>query len=86
MKPLIIGYEKAPKWLKIKYFEAVDYTCQGCNKHISEVGKLVPHRLIRGNQGGLYTLFPLNHPNNNVKILCRRCHFLYHQKEFVNKN
>ena len=79
---MLIGYKKCPKWLKDKYRKAVNYICQECNKSESEVGNLIPHRKVRGNKGGLYTLVPLNHPDNNVKVVCKNCHKLYHANEF----
>src|SRR6056297_652821 len=71
------GYSKCPTWLKQAYLKAVNYTCQDCNKHESEVGKLEAHRIKRGCEGGLYTCLPLNHPLSNVKILCHNCHDKY---------
>lgn len=78
------GYKKCPKWLSRKYRKAVNYICQGCSKPESEVGALEPHRFRRGNMGGLYTLVPLNHPDCNVKIVCKTCHGRYHANEFSN--
>ena len=80
----IIGYDKCPAWLKLKYRQTVNFICQSCHKPESEVGKLTPHRLLRGNQGGLYTLYPLNHQLNNVKIVCNACHKKLHGNEFSN--
>jgi hypothetical protein len=78
----VIGYKTCPRWLKMKYRIAVNFTCQECKKPESEVGILEPHRIKRNWQGGLYTIYPLNHPNNNVKILCKKCHSLHHANEF----
>jgi len=78
----IFGYEVCPKWLSKKYREAVDYTCQMCKKHESEVKKLQPHRTIRKNMGGLYTVLPINHPRSNVQVVCSNCHKLLHSNEF----
>jgi len=77
----IKGFKTCPNWLKRKYHEAVKGICQECHKNESEVGKLTPHRLKRGNLGGLYTLVPLNHHSNNIKVVCSSCHSKYHQKE-----
>jgi len=79
---IMVGFKNCPKWLKDKYRQAVNFTCQECHKHEDIVGKLQPHRKIRGCEGGLYTLVPLNHINNNVKVTCKRCHKKYHQGEF----
>jgi len=53
------------------------YTCEGCFKDESEVGTLEVHRLKRNHQGGIYHL-------RNIKILCKKCHDLYHQNEMSN--
>lgn len=76
------GFEECPDWLKEKYREAVKFTCQSCNKHESEVGKLQPHRLKRGERGGLYTAVPLSHMDNNIKVLCKQCHRKLHENEW----
>ncbi len=78
------GYKICPPWLKIKYRQAVNFTCQDCNKHEEKVGTLSPHRLKRANKGGLYSVVKLNHKENNVKIVCSSCHKKYHYNE--NKN
>ena len=75
------GFKTCPSWLRKKYRKAVDYTCQECHKSEKEVGRLQIHRLKRNNQGGLYTLVPLNHKSNNVKVVCSSCHKKYHFKE-----
>jgi hypothetical protein len=77
-----IGYKRCPKWLKVIYRKEVNYICQECRKGENEVGTLEPHRILRGNCGGLYTLVPLNHKDNNVKIVCKSCHKKYHSNEF----
>lgn len=77
----INGFPTCPKWLHDKYRLAVSYICQSCNKHEEIVGKLIPHRIVRGNQGGLYTLYPLNHKINNIKVICKDCHSKIHQLE-----
>jgi len=53
----------------------VDFTCQICHKKESEVGKLSPHRIKRGNAGGEY------HPNN-ILMVCNECHKQIHGNEF----
>jgi len=80
----IYGYEVCPPWLKICYRRSVNFTCQECHLHETIVGILIPHRLLRSNQGGLYTVVPLSHPCNNVKIVCLACHKLLHANEFRN--
>lgn len=77
----IKGFKTCPFWLKLAYRRAVKYICQRCDKHEDIVGKLIPHRIIRGNKGGLYTVVPLNHKDNNVKIVCLGCHKLYHMND-----
>ena len=77
MKP----YKVCPPWLKIVYRTAVDFKCQRCNRHEDIVGVLTPHRITRGNKGGLYTVVKLNHPDNNVKVVCNECHGLFHAND-----
>jgi hypothetical protein len=77
-----IGFKICPKWLKLKYLEAVDFKCQDCKESQNNVGTLEIHRIKRGNQQGLYTVVRLNHKDNNIKILCNACHKKYHYKEF----
>ena len=77
------SYKTCPKWLKDKYREAVNYTCQRCNKHESEVGKLQPHRIKQGNNGGNYTVAKLNSKENNIKVLCNSCHTLIHINNYA---
>ena len=82
-KPILAnGYTKCPKFLKLAYRRAVNYHCQECGKHEDEVGKLEPHRLRRGNSGGKYTVAKLNSKENNVKIVCKKCHRSLHSLEF----
>jgi RNase P subunit RPR2 len=52
----------------------VDYTCEECNKHERTVGKLIPHRIVRGSVGGKYI-------PRNIKLICKKCHKLYHFTE-----
>ena len=71
------GLKTCPAWLKTKYLEAVNFKCQGCNSKLN----LQIHRIKRGNKGGLYTLVPLNHKSNNIKVVCKDCHKKLHFKE-----
>ena len=75
------GFEDCPSWLNLKFRQAVKFICSECNRHEYIVGKLEPHRIIRGNKGGLYTVVPLNHPDNNVKCCCKSCHKKFHQND-----
>lgn len=85
MKPVAVkhlgkveyGFEKCPIWLKDKYREAVNFICQDCKKNEKEVGKLEPHRINRGVEGGLYMAVPFNHVLSNVKMCCHSCHEKY---------
>lgn len=77
----ITGYIKCPVWLKEAYRRGVNYKCQLCGCHEEIVGKLVPHRIKRGNKGGLYTVCRLNDPQNNIKVVCSKCHKLIHSNE-----
>lgn len=71
------GFKTCPQWLKDKWREVVKFTCVDCNKHEDKVGTLEIHRVIRGVEKGLYVVVPLNHPLNNVKIVCNKCHKKY---------
>ncbi len=80
MKPIIqngiAGYETCPKFLREAYLRAVK-KCQSCNRKKS----LEPHRIIRGNKGGLYTVCKINKKGSNVKMLCKDCHKQLHANE-----
>lgn len=52
----------------------VKHTCEQCNKDEYEVGTLEVHRINRGQEYNL----------RNIKLLCKRCHDLYHSNEFRN--
>lgn len=70
----MIGLEKlTPKQIEVLR-QMVLFICQGCRKHEDEVGKLIPHRLIRGNVGGKYC-------PNNIQMDCNGCHKKIHSKE-----
>jgi hypothetical protein len=75
------GLKKAPAWLKQKYRETVKFVCMQCGQHEDVCGKLIPHRILQGNQGGLYTLYRFNDPRSNVKIVCRSCHGKFHYRD-----
>ena len=51
--------------------------CQACE----EDKPLEPHRIIRGNKGGLYTVYKLDDKGSNVKMLCKDCHKKLHANE-----
>jgi len=53
----------------------VDNLCEQCHKHEKEIGKLHPHRLKRGWEGGTYE-------HRNLKMVCTSCHKQYHANEF----
>jgi hypothetical protein len=74
------GYRILPKWLKKVYIQAVNNKCQDCNKSGDEI-TLEIHKIHRKWEGGLYTLVPLNHKDNNIKVLCKDCHKKHHSKE-----
>jgi hypothetical protein len=71
------GLKSCPEWLKNKYRDAVHHTCQDCQGKETEVGKLEPHRIKRGVEGGLYMVVPFGHFLCNVKMLCKKCHDKY---------
>lgn len=71
------GFNKCPDWLKKKYKEAVNYTCEDCKLKESMENILEIHRPKRGIDGGLYTVVPKGHPLCNWKVLCKKCHDIY---------
>lgn len=75
------GFKTCSSWLHEKYREAVKFKCQRCNQHENKVGKLIPHRIKRGNKGGLYTILKLDHKENNIKVVCKECHKLFHSND-----
>ena len=77
----LIGYPKCPEWLKIVYRKSCNYECMLCHNHEDKVGKLTPHRLKRGNQGGLYTVCRFSDKKNNIKMVCLSCHKILHGNE-----
>ena len=79
------GLKKCPNWLKKVYRRGVKYKCQQCHKSEEEVGTLIPHRIVRGYAGGLYTVALLNTKGNNIKVVCDSCHKLLHGNEFNRK-
>lgn len=74
------GYKKCPVWLRLRYLKEVNFQCQECHRQYLEKD-LIPHRIKRGNKGGLYTVAPLGTKGSNVKILCGNHHKLVHCKE-----
>lgn len=74
---ILKGFKTLPNWLRKKYIEAVNFKCQSCNSK----NNLQIHRLKRGNSNGLYTLVPLNHKQNNIRVLCSDCHKKLHYRE-----
>jgi hypothetical protein len=71
------GFKKCPGWLKVKLIEAANAKCQECKK----TGDLEIHRILRGNQGGLYTVVPLGSKYCNCKVVCKKCHKKFHRSE-----
>lgn len=78
----VYAYKKCPSWLKKKYREAVNFICQICEEHELVVGKLIPHRIIRANEGGMYTVCPINSKSSNIKVICQECHKKIHSQEW----
>jgi len=68
----MLGYKKCPEWLKKAYRKSVNYTCEDCEKHENQVGKLEIHRIIPGYKQGTYR-------PGNVKVLCKECHKKYEE-------
>lgn len=78
------GYKTLPNWLKKAYIKAVKNICQGCHKHGTIFNKLEIHRKVRGCKGGLYTIVRLDHIDNNVQVLHKKCHQMLHANENSN--
>jgi len=82
-KPIIVnGYSHLPKFLRLAYLRATDNHCQLCKKKFED-SELEIHRIVRGNQGGKYTVAKLNSKENNVMVVCNPCHKLLHSREFT---
>lgn len=82
-KPIIVnGYTHLPKFLRLAYLRATNNHCQECKRQFSD-SELEIHRIIRGNQGGKYTVAKLNSKENNVKVVCNSCHKRLHSYEFL---
>lgn len=77
----VVYYKKFPQWVRDKYHEVIKGKCQLCGKEISKYQMQI-HRVLRGIQGGLYTLCKLDHPKQNCKFICEGCHKLIHSNEF----
>ena len=75
MKKNMIGKTKISVKEKEVLRGLVKHTCQQCILNENLVGKLTPHRITRGNQGGTYA-------PNNIKMLCSACHKAFHYGEF----
>ena len=73
-------YEKLPDWAKQKYYEIIKGYCTLCGKY-TVYRDMEAHRIKRGCHGGKYTLCKLNHPNQNVKMVCKHCHKILHHAE-----
>ena len=78
----INGYTKCPPWLMLKYRQAANYKCKQCLNHEDKIGTLQAHRLKRGIDGGLYTVWPINIKGSNINMLCDGCHRIIHSNEF----
>jgi hypothetical protein len=50
--------------------EMAQFTCEDCGRQEEVCGKLEPHRIIRGADGGKYL-------PRNIKLLCKECHENY---------
>jgi 5-methylcytosine-specific restriction endonuclease McrA len=68
------GTKKLTEVQKYVLRQMVEFKCEGCKLSEKDVGKLQPHRIIRGNAGGRYI-------PSNIKMLCEECHKIMHQGE-----
>jgi len=78
------GYKKCPTWLKNKFKQVVDYTCEDCGVKETVDNILEIHRPKRGAEGGLYMVVPKNHPLSNSKVVCNKCHKKYNYSRKLN--
>ena len=69
------GLKKLTEKQKEMLRELVDRICEWCKEHEDQCGKLTPHRLKRGNEGGLYI-------PSNIKMICNECHKQAHGGEY----
>ena len=81
-KPIIIKYNgksywgfksPVPRWLKLRFIDAVDGKCEDCGA----TKRLEIHRPKRQIENGLYMVVPKNHYLSNCKVLCSECHKKY---------
>ena len=63
----MVGKKKLTDKERVVLRSLVNHKCEGCFKHEDEVGKLTPHRITPGYQGGSYR-------PGNIQMLCSRCH------------
>lgn len=75
---VMIGKKKLTEKEKEFYRSMVNFTCEKCFRHENIVGKLQPHRFIRGHRGGTYC-------PRNVLVCCSSCHKSIHAGEFNKK-
>ena len=54
----------------------VDNKGEECNKHEDKVGKLEPHRIRKGRDGGTYE-------HRNIKMVCSKCHDIYESADRI---
>jgi len=54
--------------------EMVEFRCEDCHRHEDNCGRLEPHRIIRGADGGRYI-------PRNIKMICAECHDNYAYEE-----
>lgn len=76
-------YSKFPNWVKMKFFLDIKGICSFCKKKM-DYQDMEVHRIKRKTSGGLYTLCPINHPDQNCMFVHKRCHQLLHQNELGN--
>ena len=70
-------YDKFPEWVRKKYFNTINETCQLCHKKMLYKDMEV-HRI---NRKGYYTLCKLNHKKQNCMFVHSECHRKLHENE-----
>jgi len=69
-----MGISKSKKLLLVQY---QNFCCEECKKKF-KLNELEIHRIKRDWQGGTYQDF------RNLKVVCKKCHKMFHFQEFPN--
>jgi len=75
--PGVVYYKKFPEWVRHKYLQVLDHTCQLCHKRMLYKDMHV-HRIRRKEY---YTLCKLDHKEQNCMFVHEKCHLRLHENE-----